>query len=483
MRRGLSSIDHRERPGLPGARAHPGDRVDRAQHVRDVRKSHDARPAGDKPLERPEVERAVIPEGNGLQHGTSVPRRQLPRNDVRVVFELGDEHLVAGPQRAPDRLGQKAEAVGRPAREDDLLAVLGADEPLDTVARGLVELRGLLAERVDGAVDVGVAPRVVLAHRLDHRPRPLARRGRVEVDERVAVDNPLEDREVRARPLVESHRLPFNAAASTERGSVTQRIRVGRMSAWSTASTSAASTVRASTRDRPTTSSATGRLSTCGPARTRGRARSNVVAWENSPHVGIPSTGRPSHMASHRRLPGWAGAPWRSMRAPSSVSPPNTGSSGSSALAPATIRTSAPARWSAVSSSAITRGAPPANRTGRRRLPNHSAFCWSAVSKRARCVASRRSWATAPSVAGRKPRTVTSPPAPRAVVSTVRIVFSPMTSGVTLHLATVSPDSTGFPSNRVNTDTPSSAFASASGPRRIVRSPRRVAASVHCPPP
>src|SRR3989449_5700866 len=136
MRRGLSSIDHRERPGLPGARAQPGDRVDRAQHVRDVRKSHDARAAGKEPLERLEVERAVIPEGNGLQHGTSVPRRQLPRNDVRVVFELGDEHLVAGPQRAPDRLGQKAEAVGRPAREDDLLAVLGADEPLDTVARG-----------------------------------------------------------------------------------------------------------------------------------------------------------------------------------------------------------------------------------------------------------------------------------------------------------------------------------------------------------
>src|SRR5439155_1158804 len=104
------------------------------------------------------------------------------------------------------------------------------------------------------------------------------------------------------------------------------------------------------------------------------------------------------------------------MRAPSSVSPPNTGSSGSSALAPATIRTSAPARLSAVSSSAITRGAPPANRTGKRRLPNHSAFCWSAPSKRARCLASRRSWATAPSVDGRKPRTATSPPAAPGVL-------------------------------------------------------------------
>jgi len=31
-----------------------------------------------------------------------------------------------------------------------------------------------------------------------------------------------------------------------------------------------------------------------------------------------------------------------------------------------------------------TRGEPPAKRTGRSRLPNHSTFCWSAASKRAR---------------------------------------------------------------------------------------------------
>src|SRR5438445_657186 len=208
---------------------------------------------GQQALERLEVERAVLPEGNRLQNRTAVPSRQLPRNDVRVVFELRDQHLIARPQGAAERLGQEAQPVGRPACEDDFLAAPGADEPLDTVAGGLVELGGLFAERVDGAVDVGVAPGVVLTHRLDDRPRPLARRGRVEVDEGVAVDDPLEDREIRARPLVESHDFPFNAIANTDSGSVTQRIRVGRMSAWSTASTSAVSTRRASARERPTT--------------------------------------------------------------------------------------------------------------------------------------------------------------------------------------------------------------------------------------
>src|SRR5207245_11275914 len=110
---------------------------------------------------------------------------------------------------------------GRPACEDDFLAAPGADEPLDTVAGGLVELGGLFAERVDGAVDVGVAPGVVLTHRLDDRPRPLARRSRVEVAAGVAVDGPLADREIRARPVVESHGFPFKAIANTDRGSGT----------------------------------------------------------------------------------------------------------------------------------------------------------------------------------------------------------------------------------------------------------------------
>src|SRR2546421_665376 len=72
----------------------------------------------------------------------------------------------------------------------------------------------------------------------------------------------------------------------------------------------------------------------------------------------MPRTVWPSQRASHRRLPGCAGAPWRSMRAPRSGSPPNTGASGSSALAPATVRVGAPARRRAASSAGAARGRP-----------------------------------------------------------------------------------------------------------------------------
>ena len=120
---------------------------------------------------------------------------------------------------------------------------------------------------------------------------------------------------------------------------------------------------------------------------------------------------------------------------PSRVRPPKTGSSGSSALAPATISTSAPSRRSAVSVSATTRGEPPAYWIGNRRPPNHAIFCVSAVSNRARCLASRRSCATTPIVVGLKPCTATSPCAARAIFSTAASVSAGMTSGVTFALA------------------------------------------------
>src|SRR6185369_2868470 len=92
-----------------------------------------------------------------------------------------------------------------PPREHDLFAAGSADEALHPVARGLVELGRLLAQRVDRAMDVGVAALVVLRHRLDDRARLLAGRCRVQVDEPVTVDLAREVREVAARLLVESH--------------------------------------------------------------------------------------------------------------------------------------------------------------------------------------------------------------------------------------------------------------------------------------
>ena len=79
---------------------------------------------------------------------------------------------------------------------------LGAPmKPTDRGARRLVAARRLLGDRVDAAVHVGVRRRVVLVHRVEHRLRALRGGGGVEVDEAVAVDLAVEEREVRAGSL------------------------------------------------------------------------------------------------------------------------------------------------------------------------------------------------------------------------------------------------------------------------------------------
>src|SRR5262249_40920244 len=156
-------------------------------------------------------------------------------------------------------LRNQTEPVSGAPGEDHLFAARGADETLDGVARELVELGGLFAQGVDRAMHVRVAPLVIAAHRLEHLPRLLARGTRVEIDERMAVDDTLENRKIRPRELAEPHGFfaPSSACASTDSGRVAQRIRVGRISAWSTASTSLTSSACASPRVRPVTRSAT----------------------------------------------------------------------------------------------------------------------------------------------------------------------------------------------------------------------------------
>src|SRR6185436_5524169 len=109
----------------------------------------------------------------------------------------------------------------------------------------------------------------------------------------------------------------------------------------------------------PSPSPASAALSSRSPARRRGSTRSKVVAWENIPQVGMPSTGRSPIQARKRRLPGCAGTPWRSMRPPARSMPRKTGSSGSSALAPAMITRSAPSPIRASMSAATAPASPP----------------------------------------------------------------------------------------------------------------------------
>jgi hypothetical protein len=66
----------------------------------------------------------------------------------------------------------------------------------DPPARALERLRGLVRERVDRAVDVGVVVRQRGLDRVEHRPRLLRGVGAVEVGEPLAAELAREDREL-----------------------------------------------------------------------------------------------------------------------------------------------------------------------------------------------------------------------------------------------------------------------------------------------
>ena len=76
-----------------------------------------------------------------------------------------------------------------------------AKEALRLGARLLVSGRRALAQLVNAAVDIGAIHLVKLTDGIDHRERFLRGGGAIEIDQRLAVDCLLEDREVLANPL------------------------------------------------------------------------------------------------------------------------------------------------------------------------------------------------------------------------------------------------------------------------------------------
>ena len=176
----------------------------RVAHPHEARDLHVARV--EVGVEGVGVQRAVVEHAGDDDLGPGRLAGELPGHDVGVVLHPGEQHLVAGTQREVvarprHRARDKVDRLGRPADEDALPRGVGVDEAGVRRSRSLVQRRRLLREHVQAAVDVGVVVPVVVAHRIDHRVG-LLRRGRVvEVDQRLAVNLPSQDREARAEGL------------------------------------------------------------------------------------------------------------------------------------------------------------------------------------------------------------------------------------------------------------------------------------------
>ncbi len=211
------------------------ERVDRPERVRDEagRDDPDVPLARDR-VEAGEVELAVLVERQEAQLGARLPRDVLPRDEVRVVLELGDDDEVARLEvPEPPRVRDEVDRLGRVADEDDLARRRRVEEGARALARVLEALGRALGELVDAAMDVRVRRLVEVVHRLEHLARLLRARGRIEEGERLAVELLLEDREIRAqRPRVKLRSVSLRPRDHGKRAHIASLICSGHSETW-----------------------------------------------------------------------------------------------------------------------------------------------------------------------------------------------------------------------------------------------------------
>jgi len=193
----LAAVDqHRDVAGM-GAGDHVGDRHDGAGDVGHVRDRDHLRAWRERRLEGVEIEAAVVAHVDELQHRALPLAQEVPRHDVGMMFENGDDDLVArADYRRGEGRGDEVDGLGRALGEDDLFRPARIEEARDGLAAVLVGLGRAVGECVEAPMHVRVGVPVGEIHRIEHHVRLLRRGTGVEVDQPLLEDFFFEDREI-----------------------------------------------------------------------------------------------------------------------------------------------------------------------------------------------------------------------------------------------------------------------------------------------
>ena len=187
MRHGLRAVDEDQRAGGMGHLDHLADRVDRSEHVRDVGEGDELGPQVEEDFVDLELQEPVVGDGDELQVAVLLLDHELPGDQVGVVLHLGQYDRVAPADVvAAPRVGHEVDRFGCVSDEDDFSRLWGVDQARAAGAGRLVGAGRPLREFVDATVDVRAVFAVVAVDGLDHGQGLETRRGRVQIDERLA---------------------------------------------------------------------------------------------------------------------------------------------------------------------------------------------------------------------------------------------------------------------------------------------------------
>ena len=121
----LGAIDESQCSYGPRPTTQVGDGQHRAECVRDVGHGCDFRARREPRFESGGFDLTPLVDRDDLEHSPRLLAEKLPRHDVRMVLELGNENFVTRFQvRAAPTLRHEIDRFGRSAGEDDLVGVL-----------------------------------------------------------------------------------------------------------------------------------------------------------------------------------------------------------------------------------------------------------------------------------------------------------------------------------------------------------------------
>ena len=170
---------------------------DSAKSVGDVGDGHQLGAGAQHRLELVHQQLTGLVDGDHSQYGPLFLAKDLPRNDVGVVFHVGDDNFIAGAYvLLAVGLGHQVDAFCGPSGVDNLPVTGGVEEAADFAAGVLIVVGGPLAQGVDAPMHVGVVGGVVVDEGVYHALGLLRSCAVVQVDQRLPVHQLVEDGEV-----------------------------------------------------------------------------------------------------------------------------------------------------------------------------------------------------------------------------------------------------------------------------------------------
>ena len=167
-RHGLAPVDQNLRADHMGDVGGAAAIQHAAQHVGHMGQRDHAMARRDHRAHRVQIDPAIVGERHDVDMSADLLRHDLPRHDIAMMFQRGQQDAVARLQlRARPALGDEVDALGRAANINDLAVRLRADEAGDLPPRRFIGQRHIGRPFIDTAMHRRIIGTIGPRNRID----------------------------------------------------------------------------------------------------------------------------------------------------------------------------------------------------------------------------------------------------------------------------------------------------------------------------